>query len=279
MNATSAGSLVQKWTWTRWLAIVAIVFLGHVLLIFIFGAHKPILPAPVKNIPVLTLAVESSKDWVGLKNAILYALPARSGFAGEMWTMIPPLSIRTPDMTEDPHWLGVTDPLQAQRLGSDFRHFVQTNHSASVPMEFNLPPVLAAPTVPAQPQFAQGSTLEMSGEIAKRGLLDPMKLPSWPTADPIAPSVVQVVVNAEGRVVSAVLLPSDNYSGTPYLEATPVRDSDADQYAIGLARSARFAPLASGADSVESGPVTHLSVGRLIFTWQAAPLKKTNAQP
>jgi hypothetical protein len=277
MNASTAGPPVQKWTWTRWLAIVAVVFLGHVLLIFIFGARKPVPTTPVKNVPVLALVDESQADWVSLKNATLYALPDRGGFAGMMWMRIRPPGFHKQDWTEDPRWLAATDSLPVNQLGAAFHHFVQTNHFANVHMELNVPPVSAAPAVLVQPSLARGSTLEIEGAIAKRSLLGAMKLPSWPFTDAIAPSVVQVIVDAGGRVVSAVLLPPENDSGTLYSEAPPVRDHDADQRAVELARSARFAPLASGAGSVESNPATHLTLGLLIFNWQAVPATTTNA--
>jgi hypothetical protein len=276
MNA-SIASPIQKWTWTRWLAIVAIVFLGHVLLIFIFGARKPLPPSAEKNVPVLTLVGESSAGWVSLKNATLYALPDRSGFSAPMWMTIPPPGFHKQDWTEDPRWLAATDSLPANQLGSAFHHFVQTNRFAKVSVDFNVPPVSVAPAISPQSPFARGSTLEIEGAVAKRGLLSPMKLPSWPFTDAIAPSVVQVIVDAGGRVVSAVLLPPENYSETPYLETPPVRDPDADERAVDLARSARFAPLASGAGSVESNPATHLTMGLLIFNWQAVPVTTTNA--
>jgi hypothetical protein len=277
MNASTAGPSVQKWTWMRWFAVVAIVFVGHVLLIFIFGAHKPVPTLAVKNVPMLALVGESSAGWVSLKNATLYALPDRSGFAGVMWMRIPPPGFVKQNWTEDPRWLAATDSLPVNQLGADFHHFVQTNHFAKAPLEFYVPPVPVAPATSAQLPFAQGSTLQIEGTLAKRGLLGTMKLPSWPFSDAIAPSVVQVVVDAEGRVISAVLLPPQNYSETPYLEAPPVRDSEADERALQLARSARFTPLASGAESIESSPATHLSMGMLIFNWQAVPVTTTNA--
>ena len=277
MNASTAGPTVQKWTWTHWLAIVAIVFVGHVLLIFIFGAHKPVPTLAVKNVPLLTLVGESSAGWVSLKNATLYALPDRNGFSAVMWMRIPPPGFVKQNWTEDPRWLAATDSLPVNQLGADFRHFVQTNHFANARIDFNVPPVPVAPAVSPQLPFAQGSTLEIEGEIAKRGLLGTMKLPTWPFSDAIAPSVVQVVVDAEGRVISAVLLPPQNYSETPYLEAPPVRDSDADERALELARSARFAPLSSGAGSIESSPAARVSMGTLLFNWQAVPVTTTNA--
>jgi hypothetical protein len=277
MNASTAGPPLQKWTWTRWLVIVALVFLGHVALIFIFGARKPVPSTPVKNIPMLALVGESSAGWVSLKNATLYALPDRNAFSGIMWMTIPPLSFHKQDLPDDPRWLAVNNSLPAGQLGAAFHHFVQTNHFAGAPMEFNSPPVPATPAVSEPLPFARGSTLEIEGDIAKRGPLDAMKLPSWPFADAIAPSVVQVVVDAGGRVISAVLLPPENYLETPYLEAPPVRDPDADARAVELARSARFAPLPSGEGNVESNPAAHLSVGQLIFNWQAVPVTTTNA--
>jgi hypothetical protein len=276
MNASTTGPLLQKWTWTRWLVIVAIVFLGHVALIFIFGARKPLPSTPVRSVPSLTLVGESLAGWVSMKNATLYALPDTNGFANTMWTTIPPLSFHKQDLTEDPRWLAATDSLPVNQLGSAFHHFVQTNRFASVPMEFNTPPVPAVPAIPAQPPFARGSTLEIEGDLTKRGLLGSMKLPSWPFANTIAPSIVQVLVDTEGRVVSAALLPPENYSETPYLETPPVRDPDADERAVELARSARFAALASGEGSVESNPAAHLSVGLLIFNWQAVATTNAN---
>ncbi len=68
---------------------------------------------------------------------------------------------------------------------------------------------------------------------------------------------MQVLVNAAGEVVSVVLLPSNN-SGE-------VRDADADQRALELARAARFAP-GSG-----------LTLGQLIFNWCTVLPPATNA--
>ena len=111
---------------------------------------------------------------------------------------------------------------------------MQTNRFATFKFDLKPPPRFTVPLVPLEPKFAETSTLRIEGDLAQRPLLTPMKLPSWPYADVIAPSRVQVLVNAAGEVVSAVLLPSNNSS--------EVRDADADQRALELARAARFAP-------------------------------------
>ena len=264
MNAAPADPSVQKWTWTYWLAVVAVVFILHLALILIFGSYKP--PVPIRvasNTPSLMLAIGSSGGWPVPNNATLYALPDKNGFAGVMWTALPPLPFHKQDWTEDPRWLAATDSLPARELGAGFNHFVQTNHFASVHMEYHLAPPPAAPMTSVNPPFAQSSSLEIEGDISKRPLLNPVKLPSWPFTDVIPPSAVQVLVDAAGNVVSATLLPPDNYSDT-----LVTRDPAADQRAVEIARTFRFTPLSPDAGSVEANPVGHLTVGRLIFNWQ-----------
>ena len=162
--------------------------------------------------------------------------------------------------TEEPQWLDVP----SNELVASFTDNVQTNTFAGVHFEFNLPPPLTVPAVNQESPFDTNSTLQVVGEVARRDMLGQMNLPLWPYADVIAPSVVQVLVDAAGNVVSAVLLSPENFS-----EQSPVRNPDADQFAVRLARTARFAPLAPDAASLssDSAGVKHLAVGRLVFNW------------
>ena len=279
MNSAPAGSPAPRWTWTYWLAAITIVFALHVTLVFIFGSHKPITPKPVKNAPSLALTGESADNLPGLNNATLFALPDRDGFSGIMWAP-PPLSFHQQDWTEDPHWLAGTNSLAVNELGAAFNHFVQTNHFAKTTFEFNQSPPLVVPVIKPEPILAQDSTLKIGGEIANRPLLNPVQLPSWPSSDVIAPSPVQVLVDAAGNVISATLLPPMN-SWEPSavrdtVEPAPVRDPDADGRAIEIARNARFAPLSSHAGSLDAEPLTHLAIGQLIFNWRAVPVIATN---
>ena len=74
----------------------------------------------------------------------------------------------------------------------------------------------------------------------------------------IAPSKVQVLVDAAGDVVSAVLFPPEN-------RGAPVQSDLANQRALELARAARFAPS------------SRLTVGQMIFNWRTVPPPATNA--
>jgi len=278
MNAVHNGPSEARWTLTRWSVAIAIVFALHVVLIFTFGARKPASPAPVKNAPLLTLVRSSANHWTTLNDTTLFALPNPNGFSGPMWTAYPPLTFHKQDWTENPHWLADTAQLPLSELGAAFNRFMRTNYFAGVQFGFFLPPSLAVPVIPPQPTLAQNSTLEIRGEIAKRPLLNSFDLPSWPYADVIAPSVVQVLVDAAGNVVSATLLPPNNSlqpsvaSFLPQENLPPaVQYLQADQRAVELARSARFAPLSPHAGSVESNPLTHFSTGELVFNWQTVP--------
>lgn len=242
------------WPLSRWLLLIALVLAAHVALIFIFGGRKPITPRPVTNVPELELAGGSS-EWLALNNATLFALPSREGFAGPAWLEAPRVEFHRQDWTEPPRWL----QLPVGELGSVFSRFIQTNRFVTFRFELKPPPQFTVPVVPLVPEFAKTSTLRVAGNLARRQLLTPMALPSWPYPDVIAPSKVQVLVNAAGDVVSTVLSPSDG-SGE-------VHDAAADQRALELARTARFTP-ASG-----------LTIGRLIFHWRTVTPPATNAAP
>jgi hypothetical protein len=157
--------------------------------------------------------------------------------------------------TAPTNWL----PLSVDELGLAFNQFMQTNHFAGFELQLKPPLKLSAPGLPIEPALAQNSTLRVEGELAQRQLPSPINLTNWPYADVIAPSKVQVLVDAAGNVVSTVLLPPDSgFTAADQYEM-------ADQRALELARAARFAPS------------SRLTVGRLIFNWHTVPPPATNA--
>jgi TonB family protein len=131
---------------------------------------------------------------------------------------------------------------------------MQTNRFVASQFELKPPTKFIAPVALVEPALAQTSTMRIEGGLARRRLLTPISLQSWPYADVLAPSVVQALVDAKGSVVSVVLLSS---SGS---EA-------ANQRALELARAARFAPSPG------------LTIGRLVFNWHTVAPPATNAPP
>jgi hypothetical protein len=243
-----------SWTRNRWFTLIALVFAAHVLLLFAFGGRKQIVARAVTNVPALNLA-DNSSEWLALNDPTLFALPHQKDFASAIWLpahVLEPPSFR---WTEPPRWL----PVSADELGLAFNQFMQTNRFAGFELQLKSPVKLSAPGLPIEPALAQTSTLQIQDGLAQRRLLDPINLPSLPYANVIAPSKVQVLVDAAGNVISTVLLPPD--SGFTAAD----QYDQADQRALELARAARFAPS------------SRLTVGRMIFKWHTVPPPATNA--
>ena len=74
--------------------------------------------------------------------------------------------------------------------------------------------------------IAARSTLRLAGGLANRRLLNPPELRAWPASDLLTNSVVQVLVNADGNVMSLNLLAG---SGSP----------KADQFALEVGQRRR----------------------------------------
>lgn len=261
MNAapTEPGALVGTklpgegaWPWSRWVLLILLAFVAHIGLIFALSERKPIVPRPPAAAPALRL-LTGGEDWLALNDPTLFALPHARGFAGAAWLKMPRVKFPSFEWSEPPRWL----PLPVEQLGGTFLRFMQTNAFVQLAFEARPPPLLSRPAAPPD-GFAPllRSTVRVEGELTARPWLNPPPLPPWSGTDLPADSVVQVLVDAAGNVRSATLLPPFSGSKTN------------DQLALGLARNARFAPLA--------GDAAKLNLGTLIFSWQGAPTLVTN---
>jgi hypothetical protein len=228
--------------------VIAFVFAAHVAVVFLFGEKKPAVPRAVTNVPMLSLASEAD-ELLALNDPTLFALPHQRDFASAAW--LKPSEVKSPSFrwTEPPRWL----PLSADDLGATFGRLMRTNHFASYPLDFRPALTLSAPVLPVQPMLPQNSTMQIEGELARRQLSVQINLTNWPVAEVIAPSVVQVLVDMAGKVISTVLLPPGNgFTATDQY-------NDADQRALAIARTLRFTPSSD------------LTIGRIIFNWHTVP--------
>ena len=235
------------WSLSRWLMLIALVFVAHLALIFTFGERKPAAPHAVTNTPELKLAT-SSEEWLALNDPTLFAQPNLAGFAGPAWLEPPHVEFHRQEWTEPPRWLG----LPVAELGDTFSQFMLTNRFVTSQFELKPPTRFIAPVVPVEPALAKASMMHIEGDLTRRRLLTPISLQSWPDDDVLAPSVVQALVDAKGNVVSVVLLSSSG------LDA-------ANQRALELVRAARFAPSPG------------LTIGRFVFDWHTIAPPATNA--
>jgi hypothetical protein len=247
---TADGRLA--WSPTRWLALIALVFAAHLVLIFAFGDRKPIVPRAVRNVPHLQLAAGVS-DLIELDDPTLFALPHARDWAAAGWKPVPEAPHPHFHWTEPPQFLSVPADLAA-----DFRRFMQTNHFAPFVLDFKPPPKWSRPQVTIAPDFPSASELQIVGDLARRPLIGAVRLPTLSLNSVIAPSRVAVVVDAAGNVVSAVLLPPANAA-----EAAAHAET-ADTQALSLARTLRFAP------------AERATFGELIFHWRTVPTTATH---
>jgi hypothetical protein len=245
----------EGWSRQRWLMFVAFIFAAQLAIIFVLGKKRFPPSRAVMNVPQLRLA-DSSSDLIELDNPTLFALPQANDFesAGslEIYTNPPP-DFR---WTEPP---GELLSPAGKNLGAVFTRFMRTNQFAAPSLDFKPEAELSEPVLPLLPVFAGSSALRILGELAQRKWLNPVDLTNWPYADVIAPSRVQVLVDENGAVVSAVFLPPDNPG-----DAATHYDA-ADARALEIARAARFAP-APG-----------LTVGQLVFDWHTVAPPATNS--
>jgi hypothetical protein len=231
------------WSWKKVWVFIALAFAAHLAFIFIFGAKKSPPRRVVANIPQFQLAHAS--ELMALDDPTLFALPHLEDFAPAIWRRTPTITAPSFRWTEPPPFLAP----DVATLGTGLGSFISSNPVAAWPLNFKPEPELIVPQMTIESMLPQHSTLEISGEIAHRKLLTPVVVPTLSYPDVIAPSKVQVLVDATGRVISTVLLPADNA-----LEAGG-RTEVGETNALAIARALRFAPAAE------------LAFGELIFNW------------
>ena len=243
-----------------WIA-AALVFVAQVGLLFWLGNPPAVTPIPPPASPVIQLNAKSSGELLALQDPTLFILPHRENFSGAGWLKEPKLDFTSTNWTEPARPL----PLRPQQLGETFAAYMQTN----LPPRFQ--PKLAseldmfAADRPPMQSISTPSTMHVEGDLAQLRLLTPLHLPSQTDSNLLSDTIVQVVVDAQGRPFSQVLLASSG-NGT------------ADQMALtNFAKAVRFAPAqAAGLGTVLPDKMT---VGQLIFEWQTVSPPATNGAP
>jgi len=205
-----------------WLIMLALA--AHVGVLLLIGSPKPATPRPHKAVPQLRLA-NANDELIALNDPTLFARPHAGNPATAFWQQIP-----TPEpppfyQPEPPRFL----TLATNTLGAALRHFVQTNASPRLTLQFHtaiVPDPVPTPLINDQPT---NSLFEIHGELANRLRLYTPELPELPFNDVLPPAKVQVLVDADGYVLSAILL-------------EPIPQENVAQQSLAAARELRFAP-------------------------------------
>lgn len=253
MNSTPAGS--PPWSPRRWVAVVLAVFTLQLALLWLGSARTaPAPPAAAASLTVrwLTDPVLARRvlDAHLLNDPTLFAMASRRGFSGA-WLRPQSPGFQFHEWSTPERALG--QPTQS--LGGAFA-MVASAGGRPVFDPARKPPTVAPGVAAFQPALRTASRLVIEGPVRARPLMTPPALRSWSHPDVLADSRVQVLVNAEGLVFSPRLAGGGTRSPAQLA---------ADQHALELARTLRFAPVPKPA---QPGA---LAEGVLVFQWHTVP--------
>lgn len=257
---TSAPAESRPWSCRRWWGMVALVLIVQLALIFWLGDTPLIRRRAAAQTLTLRLAGSDSDELLALRDPTLFVLPHPERHSAPAWLKAPApesRSIAWPEPAQPPL-------LAAGQPGVAFNRIVATNHPLSLPPLAKPRPQPTLPEPLSRPMAASQSAVRLEGALAQRRLISPISLRSWTSRDILATSVVQLIVDADGRPQSVNLL-----SGSGSREA--------DQHALDQAGAARFEPVSRNPIGPAPKPTAHLSSGRMIFLWHSLPPAPTNA--
>ena len=242
----------STWSFRRWVVTAAGIAVAQILLICLLGQRvqpsQP--PRPLFHLNWLEQAGKILALRPDFDDPALFALPTEEGFSGAGWMRLPDLEHKFHEWVEPVNWLGFR-PFDVQR---ELDEYLRAHRQAGIAIAEKPPPVVAKVGEPADLELlAQGSYFSLDEELAARGLTEGItNLPVWKHPDTIAATVVTVVVNAEGRVLSAVPV---SESGLPA----------ADKWAVDAARALQFKALP------KVGAGAGLTTGQVAFHWRTEP--------
>lgn len=252
MNAPSAEppSLAASpspdagWSRRKWFTLLLLAIGAHVALVFLLGTNKTPAPRTAANAPQFYL-ISGNAEIVALTDPTLFVVPhGAADFIPARWGTAPDVAGPSFSWTEPVPFLSPAP----ENLGASFSAFMETNQFTNLKLDFKPAPRFATPAVMVESALPKQSTMQFSGELARRLLVHPA-LPVLGCNDVLNPDRVQMLVDEAGIVLSVVLLDSSD-------------NEEADRRALEAARATRFKPAAG------------VTFGEMTVNWHTVP---TNA--
>jgi hypothetical protein len=250
------------WSRGHWLGWVFVVFTSQLALIFWLGDRNLFHAQKKANGPALTLLGNGKSEMLALADPTLFALPHQQNFSGPAWLNASPTP-RLPSVSIEPG--DSTALLALNGSGEDFGEFIATNQFNTFQHLSKPEAELTATQLPSRDALPFKSSLRQLDGLASRHLLSTVDLPSWPVRtnamkdpDILTNTVIQLVVNADGKPVSAALISSSGLQ-------------EADKYALQQSMALRFEPVAGAGAETLTNPLAHLGWGQLSFDWLTVP--------
>jgi len=249
---STATDDLRSWSGRQWGSVVGLITAAQLTLVVMLCEQNEQVPARVAAPPGLrVIGLEpgdrASAAILEAVDPTVFALPGPRGFSGAAWGQPPRPPAAPTGWNEGTRWLtGRTQwfgrVIGAPRLTAGASLGAADDH-VPAPRRVTSRPVPLAP----------GSVVSPSAGLAARGWSTPLVAPVMVHTNLLGPTEVQVSVEPDGWVFSAVVVRSSGLAR-------------ADEAAVALARSARFTPL-PGAGS----PAAERLWGRLRFDWRTLP--------
>ena len=257
VNANEAAAGAERpWPRRRLGGFILLCFFAQVLFILLFGERRVAALKPARfgtgvHLVSDSWSMEQLATFSELSDPSVFALPSLEGFSRGGWLTYKQVPDEFAEAPSEPNWLQ-PDP---EALGRDLASYVTTNALPPIRIGDKSMPELAGlqPRPSTELEFPK-SELRISGALARRKLLGPPELPSWPHTEVLTNSVVQLFVDGEGTPISAALVSGSGLKA-------------ADNYALAAAKRLRFRAGRAG-EAVTSGTAT--------FLWQTLPPGATN---
>ena len=240
------------WSWNQLARVTGGIFVLELILLYALSRPATPLRVPEETFPGALVWRGEESDFVmsqWLPDPVVFARVVPQGFSGPLWT-----SAQVIDSSKGiPVHRGLrTSTMFPASLRPKLDDFALTapRESGTRPTATWVTPEPSPRTLRAPQAFGAGQSILRLGEglIGWQAELNEV-LPAWTNAQLLASTGVQVLVNPQGRVLSAALEPPG--SGLPA----------ADQVALRLVRQARFlSPLGQPMSSP-------LHWGRVEFVW------------
>jgi hypothetical protein len=254
--------------------MLILIFSGQLALIFGLSSRAPLRERPPARAPVLQFANRDASELMALWDPTLFALPHRQGFSALVWNVRQPTEASAAPQAEPVEYLDFA----GQGLGAVFNQFIATNRFELPAVRAESAPDLGLPTLIAPQAVSAPSRVRIEGLLAGRKLVSRISVPPMAHTEILKPTVVQVIVDADGRTILCALVNGLGPEYEPGAVAPHGSGSrEVDQRALELAGAARFEsirPSGPGQPATQPGALTP---GRLIFEWQTIPA--TNVHP
>ncbi|MCX8157200.1 MAG: TonB family protein [Verrucomicrobiae bacterium] len=230
------------WFW------VGLSFIAHLAVIWLLGERPS--PPPAGEEAFRTALAENLAAWAArlpdYDDPQIFALPSLRGFSGAGWLRAAPVRHEFHEWSDEQRWL----PLPVEQLGSTFAQYVRVLTEPAPPLPRKAEPALLPLVADVAFDWAPArSRVRLEEKLSRRlagALPEP---PVLAHKEVLRPSVVELVIDEEGRVFTAAIL---GESGLPA----------ADEAALELARQLQFQPAPGGG----------LLRGRLTVDWHVQPL-------